>query len=117
MRAVSLKRQRANRDRRQAELDMYAQHPYCARCGRTNVPLSGHELVNRGRGGDATRPDVLLCDQCNVWCEDHPAEAEASGWKLPSASLRHQFTPDETGFYCGVCALPSLNWRHRADAA
>ena len=114
MRSVSLKRQRQNRERRVAETELFDLAPFCARCGRTGVSLHGHELVNRGRGGDATKPDVLLCDQCNVWCEDNPAEAVAAGWKLPSASLRHRFTPDALGFYCATCALPNLNWRHRA---
>lgn len=117
MRARSLKAQRAQRVRQRSERDLFERTPFCARCGKTNVPLSGHEKVNRGRGGDATQPDVLLCGPCQVWCEDNPAAATEAGWKLPSASLRHRFTPDDTGFYCSVCALPSMNWRHREDAA
>lgn len=112
MRTVSAKRAQANRRRRQAELELYDRAPFCARCGVTGVELHGHELAGRARGADPSRPDVLLCNRCNTWCEDNPAEAERQGWKFPSASLRHQFTPDELGFYCSVCALPSMNWRH-----
>jgi len=113
----SRKREAVYRERRVNEQALYDLTPFCARCGRTNLPLSGHELVNRGRGGDPAKPDMLLCDLCNTWCEDNPREAAEQGWKKPSASLRHAFTGDDTGFFCRVCSLPSLNWRHRGDAA
>lgn len=82
LRAVSLRRQRENRERRRVVAAMYEAQPWCARCGKTNVALAGHEMLGRSQGGDLTKPDVLLCNECNGWCEDHPVEAAAAGWKI-----------------------------------
>lgn len=82
LRAVSLRRQRENAERRKVVAAMYEARPWCARCGRTDVALAGHEKLGRAQGGDPTKPDVLLCDECNGWCEDHPLEAAAAGWKI-----------------------------------
>jgi hypothetical protein len=82
LRAVSLRRQRENRERRQVVAAMYEARPWCARCGKTDVTLAGHEMLGRSQGGDLTKPDVLLCHDCNEWCEDHPIEAAAAGWKI-----------------------------------
>lgn len=87
LRAQSKKRQRENRLRVQAEVLLaeisVAQFGAvcCARCGLVK-PVNGHEKLGRAQGGDPTRPDVLLCRECNTWCEDQPREAAATGWKV-----------------------------------
>jgi hypothetical protein len=82
MRALSRKRARAERIRQHAVAALYAAAPFCARCGRGDVPLAGHERLGRAQGGDPTKPDCLLCHVCNTWCEDYPREAAETGWKL-----------------------------------
>lgn len=110
---MSAKRRRLMPARRQAEQELFDESPWCARCGSTNVALSGHERTGRGVGGDPSKPDVLLCNSCNTWAEDNPDEARRMGWKLPRSALRHAFAPDGIGFYCERCSLPLANWRHR----
>ena len=90
MRAVSLRRRRVNVARRAREWDLFEAAPWCARCCRTDVPVSGHERRARSQGGDPRFPDCLLCDACNVWCEDNPEMAAWSGWKL---SRKHPHDP------------------------
>lgn len=85
MRAVSLKRQRVNRVRREVVAALYEVAPWCARCGRGGVPLDAHELLSRARGGSITDPANirLLCrEPCHRWVTEHPAEAAAEGWAL-----------------------------------
>lgn len=90
MRAVSKKRDRLNRVRRGAERALYDAMPWCARCCRVGVNLSGHERLGRAQGGDPANPDCLLCDLCQVWCEDRPELAALSGWKI---SRKHPHDP------------------------
>jgi hypothetical protein len=82
VRATSLKRARLNRVRREAVAALYDAAPYCARCGRSDVPLAGHERLGRAQGGNPAQPDCLLCHRCNTWCEDNPREAAEAGWKI-----------------------------------
>jgi hypothetical protein len=63
----------------------------CARCGRADLPVFGHERLARSQGGDILRPDCVLCNDCNGWCEDHPRVAAWSGWKL-STKWPHDHT-------------------------
>ena len=56
----------------------------CARCGRVDWPVYGHERLARAQGGSMLAPDCLLCNVCNTWCEDAPREAAWTGWKLSS---------------------------------
>lgn len=56
----------------------------CARCGRRDVPVHGHERLARAQGGDILTPDCLLCPECNGWCEDEPKLAAWTGWKVSS---------------------------------
>lgn len=116
MRTVSIKRQRLNRERKRVEEQLFADAPWCARCGRP-VEVHGHEVVGRGVGGDPSAPDMLLCNGCNTWAEDNPVLARDAGWKAPRSSLRHQFLPDLVGFYCERCSLPRMNWRHDWEGA
>lgn len=89
LKQVSARRQAENKVRRQVVAAMYAAQPWCGRCGRTDVALAGHEKLGRAQGGDPTRPDILLCDFCNTWCEDFPVEAAAAGWKISRKYPRH----------------------------
>ena len=82
MRAVSPGRRRVNGTRRKAVEALYAAAPWCARCGKADVPLAGHERLGRSQGGDPADPDCLLCDPCNEWCEDFPISAAWNGWKV-----------------------------------
>lgn len=56
----------------------------CARCGRSDLPVHGHERLARAHGGDIIHPDALLDPICNTWAEDHPRVAAWTGWKLSS---------------------------------
>lgn len=56
----------------------------CARCGRRDLPVHGHERLGRAQGGDILAPDCLLDDVCNGWCEDNPQIAAWTGWKVSS---------------------------------
>lgn len=56
----------------------------CARCGRGDVPVHGHERLGRAQGGDILAPDCLLCNDCNGWCEDNPQIAAWTGFKISS---------------------------------
>lgn len=56
----------------------------CARCGRRDQPVYGHERLGRAQGGDILQPDCLLCNDCNGWCEDAPKIAAWTGWKVSS---------------------------------
>lgn len=115
MRAVSLKRQRVNRERRRivAELPKGT----CPVPGCISVADSPHEPHTRGRGGSIVDPEniVMLC-----WFHNWQISAEEPVWAYELGLLkhswesRHQFTPDADGYYCGRCNLPALNWRHRA---
>jgi hypothetical protein len=68
--------------RRKAERALYEAAPWCARCCRTDVELHGHERLGRAQGGNPNRPDCLLCNRCNTWCEDQPILAALTGWKV-----------------------------------
>ena len=56
----------------------------CARCGRRDLPVHGHERRGRAHGQSIVQPDCLLCNGCNGWCEDSPRVAAWTGWKLSS---------------------------------
>jgi hypothetical protein len=86
---VSQKRIRENRERAVVVSGMrLAAGGRCARCGRTGLPVRGHERLARAHGGDIVNPDCVLCDPCNGWCEDNPPVAAWTGWKL-STKLPH----------------------------
>jgi hypothetical protein len=82
LRAVSSRRRALNVRRRAAELALYEAAPFCAMCGHSDVPLSGHERLARSQGGHPDKPDMLLCGRCQVWCEDNPRVAALNGWKI-----------------------------------
>lgn len=91
MRAVSPKRAADNRTRSQVVAAMRLHFgEQCARCG-TRGEVHGHEALPRSQGGDPTNPDCLLCNRCNVWCEDNPIQAAWTGWKR---SGKHPQSPD-----------------------
>lgn len=79
---VSAKRARENRTRATVLAEMRANDPTCAMCKRGGVPLDGHELLSRGRGGSITDPAniVLLCRRDHTLVTENPAWAEANGW-------------------------------------
>lgn len=80
---VSAKRKVANQQRTRVVSAMRkAVEGECARCGRRDMPVRGHERLARVHGGDILNPDCLLCDLCNGWCEDKPKLAAWTGWKV-----------------------------------
>lgn len=85
---VSRKRQQQSRIRKAAEaaLGRDGLQGECARC-RTWTYVNGHEL-RRGSWRDHTRPDCLLCVQCNEWAARHPKIACWTGWAI-SAKWPH----------------------------
>ena len=82
MRAMSARRRALNVRRRAAELALYDDAPFCAMCGKADVPLAGHERLARSQGGNPAAPDMLLCHICNGFLEDHPRDAALAGLKL-----------------------------------
>jgi len=82
LRAMSARRRALNVRRRAAELALYDDAPFCAMCGHSDVPLSGHERLGRAQGGNPAEPDMLCCDVCNGWIEDNPRVAALNGWKI-----------------------------------
>jgi hypothetical protein len=78
---VSATRRRINQERRVVVAGMRGLAPWCARCGRSDVVVHGHERTGRAQGGDITRPDDLLCNHCNEWAESFPILAAWQGWK------------------------------------
>lgn len=87
LRAVSTKRQAANRVRRQVVEAMCADGPpvcFVPGCGRlANDP---HELLSRGRGGSIVDPDNIrpACRDHHRQITENPAWAESLGYALPS---------------------------------
>lgn len=93
---ISDKRKSDNTERRVVVSAMrLACQGACARCGRRDLPVRGHERLARAHGGDILRPDCLLCDPCNSWCEDEPQIAAWTGWKL-STKHPHDHTLTST---------------------
>jgi len=82
IRAISSRRRALNVRRRAAELALYDDAPFCAMCGHGGVELHGHERLGRAQGGDPAVPDMLLCNRCNTWLEDHPRDAALAGLKI-----------------------------------
>jgi hypothetical protein len=91
---VSAKRARQQPERAAAErsLGRRGTQGTCRRC-RQHGYVNGHERRSRAQGGDPTRPDCLLCIPCNTWCEDNPAAAAFTGWKV---SRKHNRAPHLT---------------------
>lgn len=53
----------------------------CARCGRRDLPVHGHERRGRAQGGDILAPECVLCPPCNSAIEDTPQVSCWNGWK------------------------------------
>lgn len=86
---VSDKRRRDNVERVRVVNGMrLAAQGRCARCGRRDQPVHGHERVRRSQGSDITRPDCLLCNCCNGWAASEPKAAAWTGW-LITPKWRH----------------------------
>lgn len=82
LRAVSPSRRKDAPTRRAAEAELFALRPWCWFDGETGVEVHGHELRSRSQGGDPSKPDALLCNRHNTWCEDNPIDAVWLGWKI-----------------------------------
>lgn len=75
--------------RQQIRLALHAHRgPYCQACPDTPVGTSParpwtemHEVLTRGRGGDPTDPDniLCLCSECHRWITTHETDARALG--------------------------------------
>lgn len=86
---VSDKRKCDNYERRKVVSGMrLATSGECARCGRRDLPVHGHEKLTRAHGGDIINPSCLLCDPCNSALEDAPRVSAWNGWRL-SAKWPH----------------------------
>lgn len=77
-------------ERKDIRLSLHAHRgPYCQGCpvtpvGRPHDPrpwTDMHEILTRGRGGDPTDPEniLCLCRECHVWVTTHELEARALG--------------------------------------
>lgn len=88
--AVSLKRRKANTQRQVVVSAMReAAAGRCARCGRRDQPVHGHERQGGSRRHRTMlNPECVLCVECNGWCEDNPQTAAWTGWKV-SAKWPH----------------------------
>lgn len=71
--------------RRDLVADMLADGQLCVRCVSAQA-TEVHELLSRARLGRIDDPEncVPLCHDCHSWITTHPADAEATGWSLPS---------------------------------
>ena len=83
--ARSAKQQAKYEVRRPLVEQILAEHPVCERCYRDRS-TEVHEPRMRSRGVDICDPDecVALCHACHREVHDHPAQAEADGWMIPS---------------------------------
>lgn len=89
---VSRKRAKVNVQRRVVVSAMrVAAAGRCARCHRGDVEVHGHERRGRAQGGSILKPECLLCNECNGWCEDNPVKAAHTGWKV---SGKHGHAPE-----------------------
>lgn len=91
LRAMSLKRQTVNRERRRVVEEMCADGPpvcFVPGCGR--LADDPHELLSRGRGGSIVDPANIrpVCRTCHNVITTMPAWAEARGYALPSPPRR-----------------------------
>lgn len=73
---------------RLAELGKVDGQGQCARC-LTWTTVEGHERA-RGSRRDHTRPDMLLCGECNRWAAREPRVACWTGWAV---SPKHPHDP------------------------
>lgn len=66
--------------------ELLAARPVCERCHRA-PSVDVHEIQSRARGGSILDVENLaaLCRPCHAWVTEHPREAEAEGWTLPSS--------------------------------
>jgi hypothetical protein len=88
MRAVSLRRQRENRERRRVVAELTAEGPrICPVPWCTNVADSPHEPLTRARGGSITDPGniVLVC-----WAHNQELTLEPA-WGYQLGLLRHSW--------------------------
>lgn len=73
-------------ERRRAVDEYLRRHPVCEwpQCRRDAVDV--HEPLTRARGGSILDPDNMraVCREHHRWIHDHPAEATARGWLVPS---------------------------------
>lgn len=75
--------------RQQIRLALHAHRgPYCEACPKTPVGTTParpwtemHEVLTRGRGGDPTDPEniLCLCSECHRWITTHETDARALG--------------------------------------
>jgi len=57
----------------------------CEKCGRENRRLTPHHRKLLSQGGyDGADNLASLCSQDHDWCHEHPVEAMAAGWIVPS---------------------------------
>lgn len=85
---VSAKRVREQRTRAKVLDEMRTPDAVCAVCGRGGIPLDGHELLSRARGGSITDPSniSLVCREDHTFITQNPAWAEAHGWALKTTA-------------------------------
>ena len=87
IRRVSLKRQRANRERRRL-MEQHRNDPCLIRWDQdcTGRMQTLHEPLLRSRGGDPTSEEgtVSTCHNCHSQVHANPKEATNRGWMVPS---------------------------------
>lgn len=94
------KARRVSAERKDIRLSLHAARgPYCEGCPVTPVGDSSnprpwtdmHEILTRGRGGDATDPlNILcLCRECHVWVTTHEEAARALGLVRARTAAEH----------------------------
>lgn len=96
------KARRVSAERKDIRLSLHAHRgPYCEGCHLTPVgsdparPWSDmHERLTRGRGGDPTDPEniVCLCSPCHVWVTTHETAARALGLVRARTAEEHADT-------------------------
>jgi hypothetical protein len=81
----SEKQEAKYRVRRDLVAELLVARPVCERC-KSARSTDVHEPGMRSRGADICDPAqcVCLCWPCHRWIHDHPADATAEGWMVPS---------------------------------
>jgi hypothetical protein len=94
------KARRVSAERKDIRLELHAARgPYCQGCPVTPVGAMDprpwtdmHEILTRGRGGDPTDPEniLCLCRECHVWVTTHEVAARALGLVRARTAEEHQ---------------------------
>lgn len=87
MRYRSPKMEKVYVERRKLVARLLGERPMCERCG-FSMSTEIHEVKSRARGGSILDEANCraLCHDCHTYITEHPRQAEAEGFSVPSWS-------------------------------